>query len=530
MHRVQSSREPRAQLFRVNPGPAEGLNRNPVASAPRELANEPMSESLQPSMAQRIGLFLGPVAFLVLLALPPADGLSDAGWRTLAVAVLMAVFWMTEAIPIPATALLPLALLPVLGVQDMKATAAPYANDLVFLQMGGFMLAVAMERWGLHRRIALFVVAKVGASPRRLVLGFMLAAAFISMWISNSATTAMMLPIAIAISLLFRDQDQEGPFDLGICLVLGLAYASTMGGVATLIGTPPNVVLAGAASELLGIEIGFFEWMVVGLPLTCVMLPLGWVLLTRWLHPPTGLRGDAAAVIAKERAGLGKISWPEVAVATVFTLTALSWVLRAPKDLGGLQVPGIQTWFPAVKDSTIAMVASVVLFLIPVNWRKGQFILDWKTASKLPWGVLVLFGGGLSLAGSMKSSGLATWIGSSVESFASMPTWLIFLLVATMFVFLTELTSNLATTTMAMPVMLGAAVGLGVAPLALMATAAMSASMAFMLPAATPPNAIVFGSGYLSIPQMVRAGIYLNLVAILAVTAVALWLVPIVLG
>ena len=261
-----------------------------------------MSVNHDPSTAKRVGLFLGPLACVTLLLLPPAEGLSLVGWRTLAVAVLMAVFWMTEAIPIPATALLPLALFPVLGISDMSWAAAPYAHELVYLQLGGFALAVAMERWGLHRRIALFVVAKVGTSPQRLVLGVMLATAFLSMWISNSATTAMMLPIAVAISLLFKDQDQEGPFDLGICLVLGLAYAATMGGVATLIGTPPNVVLAAAATELLQIEIGFFEWMAVGLPLTCVMLPVGWFLLTRYLHPPGELRGDAAQVVADKRA------------------------------------------------------------------------------------------------------------------------------------------------------------------------------------------------------------------------------------
>ena len=491
-----------------------------------------MSVNHDPSTAKRVGLFLGPLACVTLLLLPPAEGLSLVGWRTLAVAVLMAVFWMTEAIPIPATALLPLALFPVLGISDMSRAAAPYAHELVYLQLGGFALAVAMERWGLHRRIALFVVAKVGTSPQRLVLGVMLATAFLSMWISNSATAigsimaVVALPIAVAISLLFKDQDQDGPFDLGICLVLGLAYAATMGGVSTLIGTPPNVVLAAAATELLQIEIGFFEWMAVGLPLTCVMLPVGWFLLTRYLHPPGELRGDAAQVVADKRAELGPMLWPERAVAIIFALTALAWLCRSPKDLGGFEVPGIQTWFPAVKDSTIAMIAVAALFLTPANWRKGQFVLRWEDANKMPWGVLVLFGGGLSLAGAAGSTGLAAWIGSSVESFSDLPTWMILLMVATMFVFLTEMTSNLATTTMAMPIMMGAAVGLGVEPLSLMATAALSASMAFMLPVATPPNAIVFGSGYLTVPQMVKAGIYLNLVAIVVVTCAAIWLVP----
>lgn len=478
------------------------------------------------SRSRRVGLLLGLVGFAALLAVPAPEGLSDLGWRTAAVAFLMAVWWVTEAIPIPATALLPLALFPALGVVDMQTAAAPYANDLVFLFIGGFFVALSMQRWGLHRRIALAIVASVGTSPNRLVLGFMLASAFLSMWISNTATTAMMLPIALAVAELFRDQDRHGRYEFGICLMLGVAYAATIGGVATLIGTPPNMIFAGQAETLLGREIGFLDWMMVGAPISVVFLPIGWLLLTRWLYPPGDLRGDAADVLAEERRKLGPISRGETIVAVVFVAMALAWIFRQPKTMGGIDIPGINSFAPWVKDSTIAIGAALVLFLAPVNLRAGKFALDWETANKLPWGIMLLFGGGFSLAGAMSDSGLAGWIGGGVSALDAVPTWLALAAVAALFVFLTEITSNVATATMAMPIVAGAAVGLGIAPIQLMAVAALSASMAFMLPVATPPNAIVFGSGLLTIPQMVRAGFALNLIAIAMVTAAATWLVP----
>lgn len=476
---------------------------------------------------QRVGLVLGAAAFVLLLLLPPPSGLSVEGWRTAAVAVLMAVWWMTEAIPIPATALLPLALFPSLDVLSAPAASAPYANELIYLFMGGFLLAVTMERWGLHKRIALRIMSWVGTSPNRLVLGFMLATAFLSMWISNTATAAMMLPIALAVGEMFRPQDSDdGVYDFGVALMLGVAYAASIGGIATLIGTPPNAVLAGAASEILGQEIGFVQWMGVGVPVAAVMLPATWLLLTRVLHPPGDLSGNAAAIIEGERARLGPPSTGERLTGAVFALTAAAWVLRSPKTFGSFTIPGIETWMPDVRDSTIAVAAAVALFLLPADWRRGEFCLDWKTARRIPWGVLVLFGGGLSLAVAMESSGLAAWIGGAVASLSAVPPWVIVAAVAALIVFLTELTSNVATTSMAMPVMAGAAVGLGLDPMLLMTTAALGASMAFMLPVATPPNAIVFSSGYLSIPQMARAGLLLNFTAIALITALATLLIP----
>lgn len=479
---------------------------------------------------QRYGLILGPVVFTVLLLLPVPEALGVAGWRTAAVATLMAIWWMTEAIPIPATALLPLGLFPALGVLSPAAASAPYANDVIFLFMGGFLLAVTMEKWGLHKRIALEIMAFVGTSPNRLVLGFMLATAFLSMWISNTATAAMMLPIAIAVGEMFRPQDREGPYEFGIALMLGVAYAASIGGVATLIGTPPNAVLAGAASEILDYEIGFVQWMGVGLPIAAILLPIAWLLLTHVLYPPGELVGDAASIVDGERMGLGAASRGEKITAVVFVLTAFAWVFRSEKSFGDVTVPGLVTWAPGIADSTIAMVAATLLFVIPVNWRKAEFALDWKTARRIPWGILVLFGGGLSLARAMADSGLAAWIGGVVAALGSVPAIVIVAAVAMLVIFLTEVTSNTATATMAMPVMAGAAVGLGIDPLLPMTAAALGASMAFMMPVATPPNAIVFASGYLTIPQMARAGFWLNWIAIALITLLGSTLIPMVLS
>lgn len=476
--------------------------------------------------ARRLGLWLGPLVFVGLLLVPVPDGLTPVGLRTGAVVALMAIWWVTEAVPIPVTALLPLALFPLLGILDMGATAAPFANELIFLFMGGFFIAAAMERSGLHRRVALAIVHAIGTSPSRLVLGFMLATAFLSMWISNTATATMMLPIAIAVAEMLKPADRVGPYEFGIALMLGIAYGASIGGISTLIGTPPNAILAAAAQEILGIQIGFGEWMLVGLPVAVVMLPLTWLALVKVLYPPRDLIGGAEDLIRQERARLGAVSRAERIVGAVFLLTALAWILRTPKDLGSVVIPGITTFAPWVQDSTIAMTAALLLFAIPLDLRKGEFILDWGAGRRIAWGVLILFGGGLSLARAMEQSGLAAWIGSFVTVLESVPFWILVGGVVAMVVFLTEITSNAATTTMAMPIMAGAGLALGVPPMVLMTSAALAASMAFMLPVATPPNAIVFSSGYLTIPQMVRAGLLLNLIAIVVVSLVGLLLVP----
>jgi sodium-dependent dicarboxylate transporter 2/3/5 len=471
------------------------------------------------------------LAALVILLLPRPEALPVEGLRTGAAAAWMAIWWMTEAVPIPVTALLPLVLFPFLGVLPMPEAAAPYANEVIFLFMGGFFLAAGMESSGLHRRIALGIIRKVGLGPDRLVLGFMLATAALSMWISNTATAAMMLPIGIAVVEIFRQDEEREGFPLGVSLMLGMAYAASIGGVATLIGTPPNAIFAGAVSELLGGDIGFGQWMLLGLPITLVMLPVTWFLLVRVLHPPGELRADASAILEGELDSMGPASAAERRVAWIFGITALCWILRAPKAVGSLTLPGLQSLAPGIRDSTIAIAASIILFILPSGRDPGdgdRTLLTWERARRIPWGVLLLFGGGLSLARGMESSGLSRWIGSSVEGLSGVPDIVLFAALALLFVFLTELTSNAATTTMAMPVLVGAAAAMGSDPIPFMIVATLASSMAFMLPVATPPNAIVFGSDYLTIPQMVRAGLLLNLVAVVVVTLAARFLLPLV--
>ncbi|UCC26454.1 MAG: DASS family sodium-coupled anion symporter [Gemmatimonadales bacterium] len=486
-----------------------------------------MSEASTPEPQRRpLALLAGPLLAAVILALPAPEALPPEGWRTAAVATWMAFWWITEAVPIPVTALLPLILFPFLDVLSMTDAAAPYAAEVIFLFMGGFFLAAGMESCGLHRRVALGIIQRVGLGPERLVLGFMLATAFLSMWISNTATTAMMLPIGIAVVELFRgDRPREG-FTLGVALMLGIAYGASIGGVATLIGTPPNAILAGAASELLDIQLGFGQWMLLGIPVTAVMIPIVWLLLVKVLYRPGALGGDAAEILAAEIRSLGPASRAERRVAVVFIVTAAAWILRAPKVLGDVVVPGLQSLAPELRDSTIAMAASMVLFVMGRGDGSGKPLLTWSRARRIPWGVLILFGGGLSLARAMERSGLSEWIGSSVAGLGSLHPIALFGILALLFVFLTELTSNAATTTMAMPVLVGAAAAMGMAPLPFMIVATLSSSMAFMLPVATPPNAIVFGSDYLTIPQMARAGFLLNLIAVVVVSTAAWILLP----
>jgi solute carrier family 13 (sodium-dependent dicarboxylate transporter), member 2/3/5 len=473
------------------------------------------------------GLLVGPLLFAAMLALPAPSGMSPEAQRVAALALLMACWWMTEALPLAATALLPIPLLPALGVMTTGAATAPFADPIVFLFMGGFFIALAMQRWGLHRRIALAVVAAVGTQPGRLVLGFMAATAFLSAWISNTATAVMMLPIGVAVLTVV--EGDEGP--LGTALMLGIAYGATIGGVATLIGTPPNAVFAAAAGELLDRPIGFLEWMYVGVPLATVMLVLAWqLIIRRYGLPLGGGSGAADELLRRERAGLGAMGRGERVTAIVFTLTALGWVFREPKDLGGFTLPGLATALPMLSDSAIAIAGALALFAIPASLERGEFVLDWAWARRIPWEVLLLFGGGLALAAAFVQSGLSVWIGERLALLGTVPALVLVAIVAAVFCFLTELTSNTATAAMGMPLMVGVAAGTGGDPLVLMAVAALSTSMAFMLPVATPPNAIVFGSGRIRIAQMIRTGWWLNLLAIALVTLVGYWLVGRVFG
>lgn len=490
---------------------------------------------------RRLGLFLGFGIVLLLGLMPPPAGLELPAWRAAAVGLLMAVWWMTEALPIAATSLLPLVLFPVLGVLPVREAAAPYANPLIFLFLGGFLIALAMERWRLHRRVALLTVRAVGVRPSRMVAGFMLASAVLSMWISNTATAMMMLPIGLSVVHLVRAPlAEEGANSEGtdpgrnfaLCLMLGIAYACSVGGLATLIGTPTNALFAGFLLETYGLEISFVRWLAVGFPIALVGLGVVFVVLVRGVYPirVRSLPGGRE-LIADELSKLGRFSGPEKAVAAVFLLTAVSWVAR----------PLIERVLPGISDAGIAVFGALLLFLVPVREdqeREGREqgqgrwtrLLDEAAFQRLPWRVLLLFGGGLSLASAIQETGLAAWIGARMEALGGWPVWAVVLLVVTVIVLLTELTSNTATAAAFLPVLASMALGLGQNPLLFAVPATLAASCAFMLPVATPPNAIIYGSGEVTLPQMVRAGLWLNLVFALLVTLAAFTLVPLALG
>ncbi len=479
---------------------------------------------------QKVGLLLGPLLFVLLLVIPTPADMEPSAQKMAAVAMLMATWWMCESIPIPATSLLPITLFPLMGIMKTQAATAPYASHLIFLFMGGFIIALAMQRWNLHRRIAMNIVKVVGFSPGRLIFGFMAATAVLSAFVSNTATTVMMMPIGLAIiTHVIEEGKKEGldktidfspeKFNFGLNLMLGIAYAASIGGVATLIGTPPNTVLAGYLQKTYGYEITFVDWMKVGVPLVAVFLPLCWLWLTKVANPMKLKKVPGGRdLINRELQEMGSMSAGERWTSLVFALTALGWIFR--KQLGFI--------FPdpkLVTDAAIAMTGALVLFLIPINLKKNEFVMNWHWASKLPWGVLILFGGGLSMAAGFKVTKLADWIGSQVGLLDQAPVLVLVIAVSTLIIFLTELTSNTATAAMVMPILSAVAIGLGQSPLLLVIPAAVAASCAFMLPVATPPNAIVFASGYVTIPQMARSGCGLNLIGVVLTVLVTYALV-----
>ena len=478
-----------------------------------------------PALRPRIGLLSGPVVFALLLLLPAPEELAIEGWRVAAVAALMITWWITEAIPIPATALLPIVLFPVLGVTDIAGATTPFANPLIYLFMGGFIIALGMEKSGLHRRIALDIVRRVGTRPTSIILGFMIAAAFLSMWVSNTATTLMMLPIALSIIALVETEQamEKGQLETNFALVLllGLAYACNIGGIATLIGTPPNALMAGYMLDNHGVEIGFAQWMMLGVPLVLVTLPILFVMLTRVLFPVRLSRLPGGRdVIREELHKAGTMTRAEKQVAIIFALTAGLWVTR----------PMLESWIPGISDTGIAIFGALLLFLFPLDWRRWQFVLDWNDAKRLPWEVLILFGGGLSLAAGITGSGLADWIGTAFQILDGISIlWLIMIALAVT-IFLTEVTSNTATAAAFLPILASAAISMGFDPMLLAIPAAVAASCAFMLPVATPPNAIVYGSGYISIPQMARAGFVFNLIMVVVITLTLYGLMGLVFG
>jgi len=472
-------------------------------------------------LGKRAGLLGGILVFVILLFLPVPEGLSDAAWKTAAVTILMGIWWITEAIPISATALLPIVLFPVLGVFSIGDATGPYANPLIFLFMGGFVIALAMEKWNLHKRIAISIVNYVGIKPSSIIIGFIIASAFLSMWVSNTATAIMMLPIAMSILELLDKNDKSAKINFEIVLVLTIAYACNIGGMGTLIGTPPNALLAGFVLENYNIEISFLDWMMVGVPIMIVSLPLMYFILTKFVYPikikelPGGKE-----LIQSQMEKLGNISNQEKKVAVVFVSAALLWMFR----------PLLSSVIPGLSDAGIAIGAAVAFFMIPANSEENRFLLKWSDTKRLPWGVLILFGGGLSMASAISSTGLATWIGSGIGSLNTWPIILIILIVIALIVFLTEMTSNTASTAAFLPILASVAIGLGENPFLLAIPTVLGASCAFMLPVATPPNAIVYGSGKISIPEMSKAGLWLNIMFILLLTLASLTLVSWVFG
>lgn len=457
--------------------------------------------------SQLIGLVTGLVLLAVTLVFPPPGDLSGAAWAALGLMMLMATWWATEAIPIPATSLVPIVLIPALGLGSVKDATAPYANPIIFLFLGGFTLGLAMQRWNLHRRIALHILLMVGTSPRRQIGGFMLATAFLSMWVSNTATTIMMMPIGLSVLSMMEIGDEDSRRRFAVALLLAIAYSASVGGIATLIGTPPNALLAAYLSDQQGIPVGFAQWMLIGVPVALVMLVIIWWWLTR-MAVNIGSDGNAEQAIRDELGSIGTMSASEIRVAVVFSLTAAAWIFR----------PLLADSIPWLSDTVIAIFAAVMLFLLRSGQRDGRALMDWDSARELPWGVLLLFGGGLALAGVISSSGLAEAIAESLSVLEVLPALLMVGLVVAVIIFLTEVTSNTATAAAFLPLLGALAVGQGISPLLLTVPAAIAASCAFMMPVATPPNAIVFGSGHLAISDMIRAGLVLNLIGIVLVT------------
>ena len=471
-----------------------------------------------------VGLLLGPVLFMLVLLMPLPEGMSPQGLSVAAIAVLMAVWWVTEAIPIPATALLPIVLFPVMGVLSGSEVTRAYGNHLIYLFLGGFLIAVTMEKWNLHHRIALHTIRLVGLTPQGIVLGFMLATAFLSMWISNTATTMMMVTIAMAVIKEMQLDDRQTSARLGFSgvLMLGIAYAASLGGVATLIGTPPNAIFAGVVEKTYGIHISFLDWMLFALPMSMVMLALCWLYLTRIVFARADLQLPGSQTVIREQIErLGDMTRQEKQVAVVFCTVAALWVLRGLYQPEGLAM---------VRDSTIAIAGALLLFMIPVDISKGEFLLDWKTAVRVPWDIIILFGGGFALAQGFGESGLTLWLAEQLSILDGSSMILIILAVVSLVVFLTEMTSNTATASLLLPVMGALATAIDMNPLGLMVASVLAASFAFMLPVATPPNAIVFSTRLIGITQMARTGFWMNLIGVVVITGFVYLVLPLAWG
>ena len=475
-------------------------------------------------MSKNIGFILGLLALVYTLVSAPLAGMSEQAWATAGVGMLMVIWWTTLVLPVPVTSLLPIVLFPLIGISTVREAVLPYSNPVIFLLLGGFIIATALQRWQLHKRLALLILRMAGSHPSTIVGGFMIASAFLSMWISNTATTIMMLPIAISLAKVLLDNQQKEITDkFTICLMLGIAYAASIGGTGTLIGTPPNAMMAAFMSETYNIQIGFAKWMTFSIPIICILLPLTWLLLTRLIFTfDIPQNQSIVKVVNSELKSMGPISTPEKRTAIVFFIIALAWITRPILQ----KLPGLSE----LSDTTIAISGAISLFLISSGDKRENStkLLNWETATNIPWGVLLLFGGGLSLAAMIGSSGLAIWFGNVLSVLTNFHIFILILSIITLVIFLTELTSNTATTATLLPILGGIAIAASIEPILLIAPMALSASCAFMLPVATAPNAIVFGSGKVSIPQMAKAGFCLNLLVITLITPMVYFLIPII--
>ncbi|MDG3582902.1 MULTISPECIES: SLC13 family permease [Galbibacter] len=476
------------------------------------------------SQRRIVFLILGPLIFFSLQCMRTPEGMSESAFDMLAITLWMAVWWITEVIPIGVTALLPIILFPITGAVDISTTTASFGHKYIFLYMGGFMLAIAIEKWNLHKRIALHIIKLIGVNVTRIILGFMVATAFLSMWISNTATSVMMLPIGMSIVSQLKDNpltEENENLIFGKALMLSIAYSASIGGVATLIGTPPNLVFAGFIEETYHIEISFMTWMKIGFPISVVLLIIGWYYLTH--HAFTfkqkkfpGGKEEIQRLLHE----LGPMKPEEKTVLGLFILTAFCWITRSFL---------LQHIISNIDDTIIAITAGLLLFILPTT-RKGHPIITWKEAVKMPWGIILLFGGGMALASGFEITGLATWFGSQVKLLNGLPLLALILVIITAVNFITEVTSNLATTAMLLPILAPVALSLEINPYVLMVATTLAASCAFMLPVATPPNAVVFGSGYLKIPDMIKTGLWMNVISILILTLTVYFLLPLIWG
>ncbi|MDV6379505.1 DASS family sodium-coupled anion symporter [Sporosarcina sp. GW1-11] len=479
------------------------------------------------STAQLVGFILGPLLFMIMMFFLSPEGMSAEAKAVLAVTLWVATWWITEAIPIPVTSLLPIFLLPVTGAMDADTVTSSYGNDIIFLFLGGFFIATAMEKWNLHKRLALAIISFIGTGTQRILLGFMAATAFLSMWVSNTAAVMMMIPMGLAITaqvataLKGRPEEKELP-KFEKALIFGIGYAGTIGGLGTLIGTPPNIILAAQVKELFDVEISFAGWMLVAVPIVIVLLFSTWIYLGRFAFKMNikGLPGGKE-VIREERNALGKTTFEEKAVSVVFVFAAFMWITREFLWINIL---------PGLKDGMIAVLAAGLLFAIPTSKKFGKRILAWEDSKEIPWGVLLLFGGGLAIAAGFRQTGLSEWIGSQLTSLEGLNIIVIIALSALLVLALTEFTSNTATATMILPVLAALALTLNIHPFALMVPAAMAANCAFMLPVGTPPNAIIFATNRLRLTEMVRVGFIINVFVLVLIVLAAYYLLPLVWG